>query len=71
MQAMSLGRSNCTGLSTLAASAKVCRGLADSTGMGMGGGVYFEALPPLDELPLFVEEASSSFYMISIKYLFK
>jgi hypothetical protein len=61
VQSISLGSSNCTGLRILAASARVCNGLADNTGIGIGGGKYFEDFPLLDELPLFVDEASSSF----------
>lgn len=60
VQSISLGSSNCTGLRILAASASVCRGLADNIGIGGGGGRYLEDFPPL-ELPLFVDEASSSF----------
>ena len=60
MQAISLGRSNCTGLRSLAASASCCSGLDDVNGkIGIMGGIYL-LLRPL--LPLLVDEASSSFY---------
>ena len=60
VQAISLGRSNCTGLRSLAASASCCSGLDDVNGkIGIMGGIYL-LLRPL--LPLLVDEASSSFY---------
>ena len=71
MQAKSFGNSNCTGLRTLAASANVCNGFKASTGIGIGGGVLF--FIPLFELPLLVDDVSSSFCNednSSIIYLF-
>ena len=60
VHARSFGKSNCMGLRSLAASTSCCNGLPVVTGRKGTGGIYLLFLPLL-ELPLLVEDASSSF----------